>query len=57
VPLFAGPQPTYPALDQINVTVPALLDASGGSVPLSVCVATIPGTQPVCSNAVSLYIR
>jgi len=57
VPLFAGAQPTYPALDQINVTVPASLDPSSGTVPLSVCVATIPGIQPVCSNAVSLYVR
>jgi uncharacterized protein (TIGR03437 family) len=57
VPLFAGPQPTYPALDQINVTIPASLDSSGGSVPVSVCVTTIPGIQPVCSNSVSLYIR
>jgi len=57
VPLFAGPQSTYPALDQVNVAVPASLSASGGSVPVSVCVATIPGIQPVCSNSVSLYVR
>jgi uncharacterized protein (TIGR03437 family) len=57
VPLFAGPQPTYPALDQVNVTVPASLDNSAGSVPVSVCVSTIPGIQPVCSNSVSLYVR
>jgi uncharacterized protein (TIGR03437 family) len=54
-PLFAGPQPTYPALDQINVTIPASL--SGGSVPLAVCVTTLPGTQPLCSNSETLYIR
>ncbi|MGD1069013.1 MAG: hypothetical protein ABSB15_02650 [Bryobacteraceae bacterium] len=55
IPLYAGAQPTYPALDQVNVTVPASLPATG-TVPLQVC---IPGTtgQPVCSNTVSLYVQ
>lgn len=49
-------QPTYPALDQVNVTVPAGLVFTGNSVPLAVCVTTSPG-QPVCSNAVTLYVQ
>ncbi len=49
-------QPTYPALDQVNVVVPAGLAFTGNSVPLAVCVTTTPG-QPVCSNAVSLYVQ
>jgi len=57
VPLFAGPQPTYPALDQINVTIPASLGLSGSSVPLGVCVTMLPGTQPLCSNSVTLYVK
>jgi uncharacterized protein (TIGR03437 family) len=57
VPLYAGAQPTYPALDQINVTVPAGLALTGGSVPLSVCVAQPLPALPACSNAVTLYLR
>ncbi len=49
-------QPTYPALDQVNVTVPVGLAFNGNSVPLAVCVTTTPG-QPVCSNAVTLYVQ
>ena len=56
VPLFAGAQGTLQALDQVNVTVPASLALTGSSVPLAVCVTTTPG-QPVCSNAVSLYVQ
>jgi len=56
VPSFAGSQPTYPALDQVNVTIPAGLAFTGNSVPLAVCVTTTPG-QPVCSNAVTFYVQ
>jgi uncharacterized protein (TIGR03437 family) len=54
--LFAGAQPTYPALDQVNVTVPAALTLSPNPVQVQVC---IPGStgQQVCSNQVPLYIQ
>jgi uncharacterized protein (TIGR03437 family) len=54
--LFAGAQPTLPALDQVNVTVPSSLPTSPNPVPVQVC---IPGStgQQVCSNQVSLYIQ
>jgi uncharacterized protein (TIGR03437 family) len=54
--LYAGAQPTYPALDQVNVTVPASLPLSPNPVQTQVC---IPGStgQQVCSNQVPLYIQ
>ena len=55
IPLYAGAQPTYPALDQINITVPASLQPTG-AVPLQVCIPG-PTGQPVCSNTVSLYVQ
>ena len=56
IPLFAGAQPTYEGLDQVNVTIPADLSAPGGVVPVSVCV---PAAQdsPVCSNSIKLYVQ
>ena len=55
IPSFAGPQGTFPGLNQVNITVPAGLPASPNPVPLTVC---IPGTgAPVCSNPVNLYIQ
>jgi uncharacterized protein (TIGR03437 family) len=56
IPAFAGAQGTFPALDQINILVPSILPATPNPVPLSVCIPG-PGGQPVCSNAVNLYIR
>ncbi len=56
-PSFAGAQPTYPALDQINVTVPLALTFTGNSTPLTVCVAPVPFAQPICSASVSLYLQ
>jgi uncharacterized protein (TIGR03437 family) len=56
VPLYAGAQGTLPALDQINVTVPASLAFTGNSTPLTVCVA-LSGSQQICSNTVSLYVQ
>ena len=50
-PQFAGAQPTLPALDQVNVLVPASLPAMPNPVPVQVCVAG------VCSNQISLYIQ
>jgi uncharacterized protein (TIGR03437 family) len=54
--LFAGAQPTLPALDQVNVTVPSALTLSPNPVQVQVC---IPGSlgAPVCSNQVPLYIQ
>jgi uncharacterized protein (TIGR03437 family) len=57
VPLYAGAQPTLPALDQINVTIPASLAFTGTSTPLAVCISTLPSTPAVCSNSVSLYVQ
>ena len=56
IPAFAGAQPTLPALDQVNIVVPASLLSGTSPVPLQVC---IPGSvgQQVCSNQVSLYIK
>jgi uncharacterized protein (TIGR03437 family) len=55
VPQFAGPQPTLPALDQVNVLVPASLSATASPVPVQVCTGTL-FTQ-TCSNQVNLYIQ
>ena len=55
-PLFAGAQPTYQGLDQVNVTIPADLSATNGFVPVSVCVQGTDGT-PVCSNSIKLYVQ
>ncbi len=54
--LFAGAQPTLPALDQVNVTVPSSLTLSPNPVQVQVC---IPGStgQQVCSNQIPLYIQ
>ena len=54
IPAFAGAQPTLPALDQINILVPAA--SPTGLVPLQVCIPG-PAGQPVCSNQVSLYVK
>ena len=56
IPSFAGAQPTLPALDQVNITVPASLPPSPNPAPLQVCIPG-PAGQPVCSNQVNLYIR
>ncbi len=44
-----------PALDQVNVTVPASLAA--GATSAAVCVAALPGVAPLCSNSVTLYLK
>jgi uncharacterized protein (TIGR03437 family) len=43
-------------LEQVNVQIPAALTFSGNSTSLSIC---IPGTgsQPICSNSVSLFMH
>ena len=55
-PSFAGAQPTLPALDQVNITVPTALPTSPNPVQVQVC---IPGStgQQVCSNQIGLYIQ
>ncbi len=57
VPLFAGPQPTLPALDQVNVTIPSALAFTGNSTTVAVCVSLLPATTPICSNSVNLYVQ
>jgi uncharacterized protein (TIGR03437 family) len=56
IPSFAGAQPTLPALDQVNIAVPASLPATPNPVSLQVCIPG-PAGQPVCSNQTDLYIR
>ncbi len=56
LPLYAGAQPTLPALDQVNVTVPTALAGSVNPVPLMICIPG-PAGQPVCSNPANLYVQ
>jgi uncharacterized protein (TIGR03437 family) len=51
VPPFAGPQPTLPALDQVNIVVPTALPSGTSPVPVQVCI------QQTCSNSVNLYVQ
>jgi uncharacterized protein (TIGR03437 family) len=57
VPLYAGPQGTLSALDQVNVTIPVSLAFTGNSAALSVCISSLPGVPPICSNSVSLFVH
>ncbi len=57
IPSFAGAQPTLPALDQVNVTIPPSLVFTGNSTQLAVCVSTLPTTPSICSNSVALYFQ
>ncbi len=54
--IYAGPVPSVPGLDQVNVQVPTTLTFTGSSVPLSICV-TPPAGQPLCSVPVPLYLQ
>lgn len=56
IPSFAGVHPVFPALDQVNILVPASLPLTPNPVQLQVCAPGVDG-QPSCSNAVNLYIR
>ena len=56
VPLYAGAQPTLPALDQVNVIIPQSLTPVGGTALLSICVQA-PGLSAACSNQVNLYVQ
>jgi uncharacterized protein (TIGR03437 family) len=52
VPLYAGPAPDVPGVQQVNVAVP---DGVAGSVPLTVC--AMAGTQPFCSTAYTVVVK
>jgi uncharacterized protein (TIGR03437 family) len=54
IPSYAGPQGTYPGLDQVNVSVPSSLTVTNSPVPVQVCV---PAATPACSNTVNLYVK
>jgi len=56
IPTFAGAQGTFPALQQVNIAVPATLPATQGSAQLQVCIPNTLGQQQ-CSNAVNLYVK
>ena len=53
VPLYAGPAPTVPGVQQVNVAVPDGL--IGSSAQLVVCANS--GTQPFCSAAYTLAVQ
>jgi uncharacterized protein (TIGR03437 family) len=54
VPLYAGPAPGIPGVQQVNVTVPA--NAGGGSTALAIC-ATGAGGQQYCSTGFALNVQ
>jgi len=56
IPAYTGAVASIPGLEQVNVQVPASLTFSGGSAPLSICLAGT-GATPVCSVPVSLYLH
>ncbi|MDP9169730.1 MAG: hypothetical protein M3N54_03865 [Acidobacteriota bacterium] len=56
IPIYAGAQPTLTALDQVDVTIPTALAGTPNPVSLTICIPGA-GGQPVCSNAVNLYIK
>jgi uncharacterized protein (TIGR03437 family) len=53
VPLYAGPAPTVPGVQQVNVAVPDGLDSSNPS--LVVCAVT--ATSQFCSPAYALVVQ
>lgn len=53
--VYAGAVTSIDGLEQVNVQVPAALAFSGNSTSLSICIPG--GTQPLCSNSVSLYMQ
>ena len=52
VPLYAGPAPTVPGVQQVNVVVPA--DLSAQTTQLAICASA--GGQPYCSAGYTLNI-
>ena len=53
IPLYAGPAPTVPGVQQVNVAMPEGLAA--GPATLTVC-ATM-GTQPFCSTGYTVAVQ
>jgi uncharacterized protein (TIGR03437 family) len=53
VPLYAGPAPTVPGVQQVNVAVPEGLGAS--TAKLVICATT--ASQPFCSTAYTLAVQ
>jgi uncharacterized protein (TIGR03437 family) len=53
---YAGAVASINGLEQVNVQIPAALTFSGNSTSLAICIPG-PGTQPICSNSVSLYMH
>ena len=49
-PSYAGPQPSFPGLDQINVTLPASLRGAGNATVVMVIGAQV-------SNAAAIALR
>ena len=54
-PKYAGPAPTVPGLQQVNITIPSDLGATTAA--LSVCAVATDPNQPVCSPAVTVFVR
>jgi uncharacterized protein (TIGR03437 family) len=52
---YAGPAPTVPGVQQVNLTIPTDLGATTAS--LSVCAVASDPNQPVCSPAVAVYVK
>jgi uncharacterized protein (TIGR03437 family) len=53
VPLYAGPAPGIPGLQQVNLTVPA--GTPSGFVGVTICVSS--GGQQVCSQGWALSVK
>jgi len=52
---YAGPAPTVPGVQQVNLTIPTDLGATTAN--LSVCAVATDPNQPVCSPAVAVYVK
>jgi uncharacterized protein (TIGR03437 family) len=51
---YAGPAPTIPGLQQVNLSIPMDLGATAN---LSVCAVATSPNQPVCSPTVTVYLK
>ena len=54
-PNYAGPAPTIPGLQQVNITIPG--DLGAATADLIVCAVATDPNQPVCSPAVTVYVK
>jgi len=52
---YAGPAPTVPGVQQVNLTIPADLGVTTAN--LSVCAVATDPNQPVCSPGVSIAVK